>query len=47
MENVPRPADNDEAAAASWPRTIRYCVILLAERLPAVAALAAWRAGRR
>jgi hypothetical protein len=47
MDNVPAPADNDQDAAASWPRTIRYCVIILAERLPALAALAAWLAGRR
>jgi hypothetical protein len=47
MDNVPPPADNDQDAVASWPRTIRYCVIILAERLPALAAIAALLAGRR
>jgi hypothetical protein len=42
----PVPPDDDQAAA-SWPRTFRYCVIVLTERLPALAALAAWLAGRR
>jgi hypothetical protein len=45
MHNVPPLADNDQDAAASWPRTIRYCLIVLAERLPALAALAAQLAG--
>jgi len=48
MDNVPPPADNDQGAAASWPRTFRYLLIVLAERLPAaLAALAALLAGRR
>jgi hypothetical protein len=47
MDNVPPPSDNGQDAATSWPRTFRYCVIVLAERLPALAALVAWLAGRR
>jgi hypothetical protein len=47
MHNVPRPSDDGQDASASWPRTFRYCVIVLAERLPALAAVAAWLAGRR
>ena len=41
MHKVPRPSDDDQAASASWPRTFRYCLIVLTERLPALAALAA------
>jgi hypothetical protein len=47
MDNVPPPPDNDQDAAASWPRTFRYCVIILAGRLPALVAVVAWLAGRR
>jgi hypothetical protein len=48
MDNVPRPTgEDDQPAAASWPRTFRYCLIVLTERLPALAVLAAWLAGRR
>jgi|HubBroStandDraft_2_1064218.scaffolds.fasta_scaffold382523_1 hypothetical protein len=45
MHNLARPSDDDQAAC--WPRTFRHCVIVLAERLPALAVLAAWLAGRR
>jgi hypothetical protein len=47
MEKLPRPADDDQDATTSWPRTIRYCLIIIAQRLPALAALVAWLAGRR
>jgi len=47
MDNVPPPAENDQDAAATWPRTFRYLLIVLAERLPALAAVAALLAGRR
>lgn len=46
MRNVP-PDDDDRAALASWARTTRYCVIVLARRAPALAAVVAWLAGRR
>ena len=51
MDNVPPPAGDDQdaaggdqSAAASWPRTLRYCVIITAERLTVV--LAVWAAAR-
>jgi hypothetical protein len=47
MDNVPPPADNDQDPAGSWPRTIRYCLIELTRRAPALAVVAAWLAGRR
>jgi hypothetical protein len=47
MDKVPPPAGNDQDPGGSWPSTLRYCVIIIAWRLPALAALAAWLAGRR
>jgi hypothetical protein len=46
MRNVP-PDDDERGALASWTRTARYCVIVLAKRAPALAAAVAWLAGRR
>lgn len=34
-------------AIDDWGRTVRLCVIVLAERIPAVLALALWLAARR
>jgi hypothetical protein len=44
MDNVPPPTGNDQDAASSWSRTIRYCVIVLVERLaiPAAVVWLAW-----
>lgn len=48
--NVPAPNfpdDPRDKALDDWPRTLRYCVMALAERAPAVLGVLMWLAARR
>jgi hypothetical protein len=38
----PPPDDPRDKALDDWPRTIRYCVAVLAERAPAVLGVLLW-----
>jgi hypothetical protein len=43
----PPPDDPREKALDDWGRTVRLCLIVLAERCPAVLAVLMWLATRR
>jgi hypothetical protein len=36
-----------DAVTGGWGRTVRLCMVLVAERMPALAALLLWLASRR